>query len=59
VGQVIRFPARRPAAYEAAALDRLLEVVDRRRSLRAGGDGRDIRASRRPATVVPFRLADR
>jgi hypothetical protein len=60
VGQLIPFPARRRASYEAVALDRLLAEVDRRREPRAvGGDDVARRPLRVINTVVPFRLADR
>jgi hypothetical protein len=59
VGQVVPFPARRRAAYEAPALDRLIDVIDRRRYLRAVGEDGDGRVPRSSGTVIPFRLADR
>lgn len=59
MGQVIPFPVPHRLPYEAAALDRLLAEVERRRGRRAVGDGLARRPRGAGGTVVPFRLADR
>ena len=59
MGQVIPFPVPHRRPYEAAALDRLIAEVQRRREPRAVGDGLAHRPRVAGGTVVPFRLADR
>lgn len=61
VGVVVDFPHRRRSRYEAAALDRLLGELDRRRELRAvAGESAALPVAQRFAgKVIPFRIADR